>query len=71
MMAKMPVRGLVKSGVVKVLEGIYGAKPIDDPAAAAASGDGFVDKVVAKYSDQAMAILDKADTVRKRLRRKK
>ena len=71
MMAKMPVRGLVKNGVVKVLESIYGAKQVDDPTAAASGGDGFVDKLVAKYGDQAMAILDKADNVRKRLRRKK
>jgi glutamate/tyrosine decarboxylase-like PLP-dependent enzyme len=69
MMAKLPVRGLVKNGVVKVLEGLYGASPIDDPTAAPA-GDGLVDKLVAKYGDQAMQLFDKADTVRKRLRRK-
>jgi glutamate/tyrosine decarboxylase-like PLP-dependent enzyme len=69
MMAKLPVRGLVKNGVVKVLEGLYGASPISDPTAAPA-GDGLVDKLVAKYGDQAMQLFDKADTVRKRLRRK-
>jgi hypothetical protein len=70
MMAKLPVRGLVKNGVVKVLESLYGARPVDDPTTAP-PGDGLVDKLVARYGDQAMQLLDKADTVRKRLRRKK
>ena len=69
MMAKLPVRGLVKNGVLKVLEGLYGASPIADPTAAP-PGDGLVDKLVAKYGDQAMQLLDRAESVTKRLRRK-
>lgn len=70
MMAKLPVRGLVKNGVLKVLEGLYGAQPVGDPTAAP-PGDGLVDKLVAKYGDQAMQLLDRAESVRKRLRRSK
>lgn len=61
MMAKVPVRALVKYSVQKVMEGMYG--PTGEVPDLSTLGEGEDDpmvlKLITKYGDQAMGMLDK------------
>ncbi len=66
MMAKVPVRGLVKLSVQKVMEGMYGpdgAVP-DLSQLGAGEDDGFVLSFIHKYGDRVMEVLDQVDGLR-------
>ena len=76
MMAKVPVRGLVKLSVQKVMESMYGpdGSVPDLGQLGAGEDDGFVLQFIHKYGDQAMEMLDRVNGFRAsiggRLRRK-
>ncbi|MBM4282786.1 MAG: aspartate aminotransferase family protein [Deltaproteobacteria bacterium] len=61
MMAKVPVRALVKQAALKVMEGMYGKDGATDPAQA--QGDGLVDRFVARHQDAVIRALDVLDDV--------
>ena len=61
MMAKVPVRAMVRSAVQKVMEGMYGKEGKVDLAAS--QGTGFVDKFVANNQEQVMKAFDAFDDV--------
>jgi sphinganine-1-phosphate aldolase len=61
MMAKVPVRALVKQAALKVMEGMYGKDGAVDPAAA--QGDGVVDVWIAKNQEKVLKVLDAVDDV--------
>ena len=71
MMAKVPVRGLVKHSVRKVMEGMYapGGTAPDMANLGQGDDDGFVLGLINKYGDQAQAALDKLDAARDRLKK--
>lgn len=70
MMAKVPVRLLVKQAVLKIMEGMYGpdGEVPDLSKVGEGEDDGFVLKAINKYGDQAMAVLDKMNGLRDRAR---
>ena len=61
MMAKVPVRAMVKQAVQRVMEGMYGKTGVVDLQAS--QGDGFVDKFVAENQETVMKVLDTVDDV--------
>ena len=66
MMAKVPVRGLVKLSVQKVMESMYGpdgAVP-DLGQLGAGEDDGYVLQFIHRYGDQAMEMLDRVNGLR-------
>jgi len=66
MMAKVPIRGLVSHSVGKVMESMYspdGAQP-DLTKMGQGDDDGMVMKLIGKYGDQAMDVLDKINAMR-------
>jgi glutamate/tyrosine decarboxylase-like PLP-dependent enzyme len=70
MMAKVPVRGLVKRSVLKVMEQLYGTSiEPPDPATLGQGGTGMVDVLLAKHGDAIGALLDRLDRARTKLRR--
>jgi len=71
MMAKVPVRGLVKHSVRKVMEGMYAAGGNAPDMANLGQGDddGLVLGLINKYGDQAQTALDKLDAARNRLKK--
>ena len=70
MMAKVPVRGLVKHSVRKVMEGMYapGGTAPDMANLGQGDDDGLILGLINKYGDQAQAALDKLDAARDRLK---
>ena len=71
MMAKVPMRGLVKHSVRKVMESMYapGGGAPDMANLGSDEGDGFVLGLLNKYGDQAQAALDRLDAAKDRLRK--
>ncbi len=71
MMAKVPMRGLVKHSVRKVLESMYapGGEAPDMANLGKDDGDGLVLGLINKYGDQAQAVLDRFDAAKDRLRK--
>ncbi len=61
MMAKVPVRAMVRSAVGRVMEGMYGKEGTVDLSAS--QGDGFVDKLIANNQETVMRVLDTVDDV--------
>lgn len=61
MMAKVPVRAMVKSAVMRVMEGMYGKDGKVDLTAS--QGDGFVDQLIASNQEAVMKVLDRVDDV--------
>jgi glutamate/tyrosine decarboxylase-like PLP-dependent enzyme len=59
MMAKVPVRGLVKSAVLDVMKGLYG--PTGEMADPTKNKDGLVNKLVAKYGDRMFDVYEKVE----------
>ncbi len=70
MIAKVPVRAMVKRSVTKVLETMYAPGTIV-PDVAATAGDDPVSKLLDKYGPQVDAVLDRVNALRDRLRRRK
>ena len=71
MMAKVPVRGLVKHSVRKVMETMYapdGSAP-DMANLGEGDDDGFVLGLINKYGDQAQSALDMLDAAKGRLKK--
>ena len=71
MMAKVPVRGLVKHSVRKVMESMYapdGSAP-DMANLGQDDDDGFILGLINKYGDQAQTALDKLDAAKDRLKK--
>ncbi len=70
MMAKVPVRGLVRLAVEKVMEGMYGPDGEIPDLSRVGDGDedGFVLRFVRKYGDRAMDLIDRASGVRASIR---
>lgn len=68
MMAKVPLRGLVKHSVGKVMEAMYGASGEVPDLANLGDGedDGLVMNLINKYGDRAMDALDKITSLRAR-----
>lgn len=61
MMAKVPVRAMVRSAVQRVMEGMYGKDGVVDLQAS--QGTGFVDKLVADHQATVIKVLDTVDDV--------
>jgi glutamate/tyrosine decarboxylase-like PLP-dependent enzyme len=61
MMARVPVRALVKQAALKVMEGMYGKHGAVDPAAA--QGEGTVDRWIAKNQQKVLGVLDVLEDV--------
>ena len=59
MMAKVPVKGLVKRGVRQVLEQMYGPEGLTGSAEEAMGGDGLFDRFMDKYGDRALDVIEK------------
>lgn len=64
LMAKVPVKGLVKQNVLKVMEQMYAPGAEDIDLEAAAEDDSFMGRLIERYGDQ---VLDVVDRVRRRL----
>jgi len=69
MMAKIPMRGLVKRSVAKVMEAMY-MPGVVVPDVNAAASDGLVGKVLERYGPQLDRVLDKVTALRGALRRR-
>lgn len=70
MMAKLPLRGMVKQSVAKVMEKMY-APGVVVPDVNASASDGVVGKVLERYGPQLDAALDKLTAVRSALSRRR
>lgn len=71
MMAKIPLRGLVRTSVRKVMEGMYG--PAGDVPDLSAMDEGDEEGLMAlasKYKGQVLTVLDKIDEAKNRLQRR-
>lgn len=71
MMAKLPVRGMVKQAVRKVMEQMYSPNGGEADLTGPGENAGMVDRVVAKYQPQILETLDKLDGLRARVGLKK
>ena len=69
MMAKIPMRGLVKRSVAKVMEAMY-MPGVVVPDVNASANDGIVGKVLERYGPQLDRMLDKVTALRGALRRR-
>lgn len=69
MMAKVPMRGLVRRSVAKVMEAMY-MPGVVVPDVSAAASDGIVGKVLDKYGPQLDKMLDKVTAIRGAIRRR-
>ena len=69
MMAKVPVRGLVKHSVRKVMENMYAADGSAPDMAEIGGGenDGWILNIINKYGDQAQNVLDQVDHVKNKV----
>jgi glutamate/tyrosine decarboxylase-like PLP-dependent enzyme len=67
MMGKVPVRGLVRHSVGKMLEAMY-APGVVVPDLSATAGEGVVGKMLERYGPQVDAVLDRLDAARAKLR---
>ncbi len=70
MMAKVPVRGLVKQSVLKVMEAMYSEKGDmpDLTKVGENKEDGWLMNAINKYGDSAMEVLDQVNGLRKNLK---
>ena len=66
MMAKVPIRGLVRHSIGKVMEAMYSAdgEVPDLTKLGEGEDDGLVMKLISKYGDQAMGVLDRLNALR-------
>lgn len=70
MMAKLPMRGMVKRSVAKVMEAMY-APGVVVPDVSASANDGLVGKVLERYGPQLDRTLDALAAVRGALTRRR
>lgn len=70
MMAKVPLRGMVKASVLKVMEGMYGpdGEAPDLSKVGEGEDDGLLLQMINRYGDQAMEVLERLDGVRDRIK---
>jgi len=68
MMAKVPLRFMVKSAVHKVLEGMY-APGGDAPDLTKPPVDGLVGQLLERHGDKVQAALDRVDAIRQTARK--
>lgn len=67
MMARIPMRTMVKSAVQKVMEGMYGPDgEVPDLSEPGAAGDGVVGKVMDRFGGVAMQAFERFDEVKSR-----
>jgi sphinganine-1-phosphate aldolase len=66
MMAKVPMRMMVKGAVQKVMEQMYGPASLDGDVDIKKPQEGFVGKLMEKYGERAMNLIDKLDDLRGR-----
>lgn len=70
MMAKLPARGLVKRGVLDVMEKLYGPDAhLPDPAKLASGGSGPLARAIDRWGGAISSALDRLDDARTALRR--
>lgn len=70
MMAKMPIRSLVKSGVVDMMAKMYGPEAqLPDVSDPNAGNDGFVARTMDKFGEPILATLEKIEAIKERLPR--
>jgi len=67
LMAKVPLKGLVKREVLKVMESMYSPDGGDLDLSAGAGDDDMMTKLVDKYGDQVLGMVDKFNKTRKRI----
>ena len=71
MMAKIPLRGLVRSSVRKVMEGMYGPSgDVPDLSAMDESDEQGLMALASKYKGQVLNVLDKIDEAKNRIQRR-
>lgn len=69
MMAKIPFRGMVRQGVLKVMEAMYGPTgEMPDPKDLGAADDGALGRVMSRYGGTINGVLDGLESARERLR---
>ena len=69
MMAKIPVRTMVKTAVLQVMEGMYSPDgQVPDLGEKGAAGDGLVGKIIDNYQAPLLEGLDKLEKVKERVR---
>lgn len=70
MMAKVPLRGLVRQGVLKIMEGLYGPDGAVPDLSKVGEGDddGLVLQLINRYGDTAMDALARIQALGKKLR---
>jgi hypothetical protein len=59
MMAKVPVKGLVRRGVRQVLEQVHSPEGMTGPPQEAMGGDGLLDRLVDRYGERIIAAVDR------------
>jgi hypothetical protein len=71
MMAKIPLRGLVRTSVRKVMEGMYGPSgDVPDLSAMDDSDEQGLMALASKYKGQVLNVLDKIDEAKSRIQRR-
>lgn len=71
MMAKIPLRGLVRTSVRKVMEGMYGPSgDVPDLSAMDDSDEQGLMALASKYKGQVLTVLDKIDEAKSRIQRR-
>jgi sphinganine-1-phosphate aldolase len=69
MMAKIPVRTMVKTAVLQVMEGMYSPEgQVPDLGEKGAAGDGLIGKIIDNYQAPLLEGLDKLEKAKDRLR---
>ena len=72
MVAKVPVRGLIRGALRKVMEDMYAPGAAHAPAGASAvADDGAIGRLLARHGDKVGAALDALEQVRARLGRRR
>jgi sphinganine-1-phosphate aldolase len=65
MMAKVPVRAMIKSAVGQVMEGMYGKDGTVDLQKA--QGNSPLDRFIAEHQEKVFTVLDRVDTLRRKV----
>ena len=65
MMAKVPIRGLVRQGIMKIMEGLYGPDGAVPDLSKVGEGedDGLVLQLINRYGDTAMDALARIQAI--------
>ena len=71
MMAKAPLRGFVGQSVRKVMEAMYAPGAVVPDLKDASSGDGVLDRLIAKHGDKVNEVLDRIEAARLAFKRRR